>query len=86
VQQGQQRYWFRARRYGYGWTPCTWQGWAVVGVFALLFTGTVTGSIAAASVSPILVAICTVASVMLVLALIYVCYAMGEPARWRWGK
>lgn len=23
------RYWFRPKRYGYGATPVTWQGWAV---------------------------------------------------------
>jgi hypothetical protein len=23
-------YWFRPKRYGYGATPVTWQGWAVV--------------------------------------------------------
>ena len=23
------RYWFRPRRYGYGATPTTWQGWAL---------------------------------------------------------
>ena len=82
----ERRYWFRARRYGYGWTPCSWQGWLVLGVFIILFTATVAGSIAAASVSGVLVAACTLASVMLVVALIYVCWAMGEPARWRWGK
>jgi uncharacterized membrane protein YbhN (UPF0104 family) len=25
-------YWFRPKRYGYGATPVTWQGWALVGV------------------------------------------------------
>jgi len=25
-------YWFRPKRYGYGATPTTWQGWAVTGV------------------------------------------------------
>jgi hypothetical protein len=25
-------YWFKPKRYGYGATPVTWQGWAVVGV------------------------------------------------------
>jgi len=25
--------WFRKKRRGYGWTPCTWQGWVVMAVF-----------------------------------------------------
>jgi len=25
------RYWFKPKRYGYGATPVTWEGWAVTG-------------------------------------------------------
>ena len=35
------RYWFRPKRYGYGATPTSWEGWAVT----LAATGIVTGSI-----------------------------------------
>jgi hypothetical protein len=28
-------YWFRPKRYGYGATPVTWQGWAVIGISIL---------------------------------------------------
>ena len=31
------RYWFRPRRYGYGATPVTWEGWALtVGIAAVV--------------------------------------------------
>jgi hypothetical protein len=23
-------YWFKRKRYGWGWTPATWQGWSLV--------------------------------------------------------
>jgi hypothetical protein len=38
------RYWFAAKRYGYGWgLPLTWQGWLVyAGWFAVLFGGLAT--------------------------------------------
>ena len=26
--------WFKRRRYGWGWTPVTWQGWLAVTLFA----------------------------------------------------
>ena len=26
------RYWFRPKRYGYGATPSTWEGWAFTGL------------------------------------------------------
>lgn len=28
--------WFRPRRYGYGSTPVTWQGWALIFMFPLI--------------------------------------------------
>lgn len=30
------RYWFKRRRYGYGWVPVAWQGWLTLLVFALV--------------------------------------------------
>lgn len=29
-------YWFKAKLYGWGWTPVTWQGWCVILVYASL--------------------------------------------------
>lgn len=29
-------YWFTQKRYGWGWTPVTWQGWALVAAYAAL--------------------------------------------------
>ena len=28
--------WFRRKRWGYGWTPVTWQGWLVVALFVAI--------------------------------------------------
>ncbi|HET9230750.1 MAG TPA: hypothetical protein VFO00_05650 [Vitreimonas sp.] len=30
-----ERYWFQPHRYGLGATPKTWEGWAVIGVYAV---------------------------------------------------
>ncbi|WP_439547004.1 hypothetical protein [Sandarakinorhabdus sp.] len=27
--------WFRPKRFGYGWSPASWEGWAITGVAAL---------------------------------------------------
>lgn len=27
------RHWFGPKRFGYGWSPRTWEGWAVVALF-----------------------------------------------------
>lgn len=39
----QEKYWFPAKRYGWGWgIPSSWQGWAVLlGFFVLLAVGAV---------------------------------------------
>ena len=72
-------YWFRARRYGWGWgLPLTWQGWCVIGgylavVLVPLFFGTagaIATLVAAAVATPIL---------------LWICYRKGEPPKWRWG-
>ncbi|MBV9549171.1 MAG: hypothetical protein JO256_05795 [Alphaproteobacteria bacterium] len=35
------RYWFRQKRFGYGATPATWQGWSLTIVALLLCAGIV---------------------------------------------
>lgn len=75
------RYWFPAKRYGWGWGPPTaWQGWAVmIGAFIAI-------AIAAAVLMPIhLVAFLAVVLLVTVLLLL-ICYAKGEPPGWRWGE
>lgn len=33
----QKKYWFPAKKYGWGWTfPDCWQGWAVFGVYGVV--------------------------------------------------
>lgn len=33
--------WFRKKRFGYGWTPATWQGWTVMDIFIAALTALV---------------------------------------------
>jgi peptidoglycan/LPS O-acetylase OafA/YrhL len=34
-------YWFKPKTYGYGATPTTWEGWAVVAVYTLVLAACV---------------------------------------------
>ena len=73
-------YWFRAKRYGYGWGfPVTWQGWVVMAVFLLVLLGA--GRLLMPQHVGAFLAVALLASV----GLIAVCFAKGEPTRWRWG-
>jgi hypothetical protein len=75
------KYWFPAKRYGWGWgPPRTWQGWLVLlGFFALLAAGAVV-FLPKAQTGYFLVY-----TAVLVAGLIAICYATGEPPKWRWG-
>ncbi|HEY2899261.1 MAG TPA: hypothetical protein VGL59_01710 [Polyangia bacterium] len=73
------KYWFPAKRYGWGWGPPTaWQGWVVLVVWMVILT---VGSVRLAERPlPLVVFIVITAGTLLA-----ICYAKGEPPRWRWG-
>ena len=71
--------WFPAKRYGWGWgPPSTWQGWGVLGAFVLLL------AFGAVLFPPAQEAWFFAGyTVVLCLVLLAICYAKGEPLRWR---
>lgn len=79
-------YWFRPKRYGYGATPTTWQGW-------VLTVGTVLAMIAVslflrlATESYWALAVLVAFDVIALGALAAISYWKTEGAwRWRWGR
>jgi hypothetical protein len=74
------KYWFPAKTYGWGWgLPCRWQGWLVMAVFVALLAA-----------RPLLLPhgkpLWTIAYITLISgALIGICWLKGEPPRSRWG-
>jgi len=75
-----QRYWFRAKRYGWGWgLPLTWQGWTVLAVW---FAAGIFGS---RYLLPRRVGLHLIFVLVMILLLLGICYVKGEPPRWRWG-
>ncbi len=83
----QKKYWFKRRRYGWGWLPVTWQGWLTVAVFLAL-------SLSAARLlppkpqQPATSELVSFLAILLGLtvALLAIGYAKGPAPRWRWGK
>jgi hypothetical protein len=71
------RYWFRAKRYGWGWgLPVAWQGWLILAVFlALLLAGA--GAILLQFGGGIFVAY----ALALTAGLLGMCCLKGEPQR-----
>jgi hypothetical protein len=79
-----QRLWFTAKRYGFGWTPATWQGWIITFVFAALVIVVVLTS--PHRNSPKEYMLYTILPLLLLLgALVIICLRTGERPRWRWG-
>jgi hypothetical protein len=77
----QERHWFPAKRYGWGWGPPTaWQGWVVIAVFAcLVLAGAV---VLLPTRGP---AVFVAYAILLCVVLTAVCWLKGERPRWRWG-
>ncbi len=76
--------WFKRKRFGWGWTPVTWQGWVVTLSYAAIIVASVltidknspTREIFFTLVLPIVLA---------TMAMFRICYAKGEKPRWQWG-
>ena len=75
------KYWFPAKRYGWGWGPPTaWQGWLVlIAFFALVLAGAIVILPNAGQVPFLLY------TVGLVAVLLVICWLKGERPAWRWG-
>ncbi|HEY4859338.1 MAG TPA: hypothetical protein VII14_05285 [Xanthobacteraceae bacterium] len=80
--QTEPKYWFPAKRYGWGWgVPSVWQGWLVMGAFLVLVLA---GSFLfppGVQLGPYLAYVAVLCGL-----LIGVCWLKGEPPRWRSGK
>lgn len=75
------RYWFPAKKYGWGWgLPDMWQGWLVLLAYLagiiFIFLRMPPG------VQPNGFAVSVIA---LSIILVVICWWKGEPPRWRWG-
>jgi hypothetical protein len=78
------RLWFKAKRFGWGWTPVSWQGWVltliyVLGIvnFAMQADTAPTGSAFFTSFAP--------KFILLSVPFIAICWMKGERPHWRWG-
>lgn len=77
--------WFKAKNYGWGWYPVSWEGWLATAVYValiFLFALTVDGNSPAREwfftfIIPV---------ALITIAFIRLAYKKGEKPEWRWGK
>src|SRR5574343_1665588 len=77
----EQKLWFKAKRYGYGWYPVTWQGWGVIALYIVFVFFDVSALDAPHNQIPIAF---LVRVFIVTMFLIIICNIKGEKAYWRW--
>lgn len=81
-------YWFKAKLYGWGWTPARWQGWLVIVAYIAIVLALIISREETIQGNPdsgsnfFTFALPIIVSTTL---LIYICYKKGEKPRWQWG-
>ena len=82
----ERKLWFKSKVYGLGWYSSSWQGWAILLIWILLFINIFRNiDKNSHSVSDTLIGM-FIPAILLVVLLFFICYGTGERPRWRWGK
>jgi hypothetical protein len=89
VKDKKTKLWFRAKLYGWGWTPVTWQGWLVTLGYAIVIADQITSTVnydktGSGSVSDTMIYF-GLNFILSTVLLLVICYMKGERAGWRWG-
>jgi len=72
-------FWFVRKRYGWGWTPASKEGWTVIALYVALLI------LWADLFMPDRWADYLVLVVLQTILLLVISYRKGEPPRWQWG-
>lgn len=89
INKQKSKLWFKAKLYGWGWTPITWQGWLVTFGYVVILIDQITSTMrydkaGAGSVSDTMIYFGLNFILSTVLFLV-ICYMKGEKPGWRWG-
>jgi hypothetical protein len=90
VENTNHKLWFKAKTYGYGWYPVTWQGWSIIAVYlvyVLLKVSDFAKDIKESTEAPgEMTGVFLIDILVVTLALVIISYLSGEKASWRWGE
>lgn len=83
-----QKFWFKAKQYGWGWYPVTWQGWLATLLYIgfILLSAFTSFDTSTQDVTPPQVWRFIGIDLVATLALVILAWRTGEKPRWRWGK
>ena len=88
MKNSNQKLWFKAKHYGWGWYPATWEGVLVTVLYVLLVLG---GELVfindlRQNLPRVLSWLFVTYVFILTALLLAICYKKGEEPRWRWGN
>lgn len=87
MESGSKKLWFKAKNFGWGWYPISWEGWLVTVLFiVLLILHPLLSFSTTEEPTPVELSLFFVRTVIFVALLIFVCYRRGEKPQWRWGR
>jgi hypothetical protein len=72
--------WFKRKRYGWGWTPASWQGWVTILVYMALVILNAVRTVHDPSFVPFVLQ-----TIALSIVLLFISMIKGEKPRWQWG-
>jgi peptidoglycan/LPS O-acetylase OafA/YrhL len=77
--------WFKAKSYGWGWTPSTWEGWFFVSIYLvqMISISLVAEQLVQTWEGSIVFGIIIITALA---SLIILSYKTGEKPGWRWGN
>lgn len=83
-----QKLWFKAKQYGWGWYPITWQGWLATLLYigVILFSAFISFDTNTKDITPSQVWRFIGIDLVATGALVIMAWHTGERPRWRWGK
>jgi hypothetical protein len=78
--------WFKAKTYGWGWQPLSWEGWLITVVYVMAVIKDFlhidrmshSGSDTLIAVAPHFI--------ILTICFLGICYVKGEKPHWSWGR
>lgn len=77
--------WFKAKQYGWGWYPSSWQGWVIMALYLFaLIKGT--WNFRSSGYNTMDLINLSLRVILPTIFLLTICYIKGEKPLWRWGK
>ena len=78
-------YWFKAKLYGWGWTPATRQGWFTMLFFIALIAANAYRIDTVSHLGNDMLINFILETALLIGVFITICWKKGERPRWQWG-